>query len=552
MQTVLKMKIKSIFLAGLAAVALTSCEGLFYNPDGKAIVFSAAAGSDARTRTQYSGEVENGKERIDWKDGDQVRIYMYLENAPGYTFDNTDSDYIVNWQENAGEISRGRLSAKNETTTLRWVGNAADKVSHMFYSIYPATYSGDLTKDDTGVRVNFQDLANQDNTMNYAYMAAVAGPYTTDGEKSSNKNEVDLNYYPMITTVYVTVKNDTGSDVSNIPVKFASTNSEKPLAGPFSVQLNGDGDFTPVINPNGNGFVSELTKTISSLGKGESEYVMFFLLPQDYRTSDLVLSLPKKGSTDFVKYSLREANKNLTTLYGRHKYNISVSLKGGDLTIDDLTPAGLQMAFAFLRYGKVHVKNEYWEGYSQIDGNLLYPYFQKLYPDSNDFLNKFWNSKFKHIGEKLPNVTEEDRKLLTDEEWQIIMYFLSTIDEFIIDSGSYINASFTEKDLSFLPNLEVLHFQYDDTSKDNAGGINISLSGISKLREVRLQGNALLNLTINNCYDLQKVDLSKLNTSKAYKVTIDGCPNLTTIVDIPNNNVWTKTVTNCNSSVNTK
>ena len=68
---------------------------------------------------------------------------------------------------------------------------------------------------------------------------------------------------------------------------------------------------------------------------------------------------------------------------------------------------------------------------------------------------------------------------------------------------------------------------------------------MSPLQKLTLKGNALLNLTINDCDDLITLDLGNLNTSKPYVVTIDGCDNLETIIDIPNNNVWTKTVTNC-------
>lgn len=564
----MKMKRKGLFLLILAALVFSACQSLFVEDRaGQVIRFSASAGNGMETRTNYSGDKDDvtNKERIDWLTGDKVKVYLYLDKAPGYYWDHISSDYKVTLihEGNPKYISKGTLDSEG-TSSLKWVGTADDHVAHWFYSIYPADYRGELYKDTDGsMKVDFNGLAEQDGTMDYAYMAAVAGgPYYTDGKENPNSNEdmVNLDYYPMITTVYVTVENASGKDL-NLSIRLSSKEDTTPLAGPYTVTLNGNSNFTPIVNTESGTFVDQLNQSLSLSTSGEAakKSVKFFLLPVNYTTSNLNLTLSDGNKT----YSFNLNESGVESLQAFHKYNVSVKLNKSGSEFDGLTEAGLQLALGFLRMGKIREPNPNWDGnpwwgeYNeiQIDGNYLAPFFKDLYPDSNDFLN-FYNTKFMELCNLLPNVKEGDRKrLVTDEEWQIFLNILASIEEFIIKTEDKINMDFTQDDLNFLPNLKYLELQYDNSKQDENGKeipINISLTKMSPLQELVLRGNALLNLTIDQCEELLKVDLGNLNTSKPYVVNINRCYKLQTIVDIPNNSVWSKTVTNCNSNVNTQ
>ena len=332
------MKEKNLFLLILMVLVLSSCQSLFVEDRaGQVIRFSALAGNGIGTRTSYSGDKDGNRERIDWSDGDRVKVYLYLDNAPGYKWDNTSSDYIVS-RKSVGHpeyISKGTLSSSSNSSSLRWVGTADDQVAHWFYSIYPADYSGKLYKDTDGsMKVDFNGLANQDGTMNYAYMAAaVKGPYYTDGKKNPNNNNgmIDLDYYPMITTVYVTVENASGSDM-NLSVSLSSKKNSTPLAGPYTIQLNRDGSFTPIVNTKSGNFVDQLNRrlSLSTSGTTSKGSVVFFLLPENYATSNLNLTLSEGNKT----YSFDLNESKVENLQAFHKCNVSVKLNRGEIEIE--------------------------------------------------------------------------------------------------------------------------------------------------------------------------------------------------------------------------
>ena len=481
------MKKINFVILYIAVFALCSCQALFFEDrSGQDIRFSVSMQKEPDTRTSYSGVVVNGRERIDWENGDRVTVFLYLDHVQNYFFkdesgnftsnDYTSSNYsvLVNKNNHIGDpayISRGQLSSQGSANTLKWVGTGEDKVEHIFYSVYPAG-SGQVYKDAVGtMKVDFANLAQQESAqdiMQYAYMAAAAGPYFTDGDENSNYNNgmVDLNYYPMVTTIYLTVINDTGKPVNNLSAVLTSADGSLPLAGPYTIEIADTkvfqnktavaSHYTPIINiPSSNqGFVSRLEQTVS-LGQNKTGDAIFFLLPADYETKNLNLSL----SGDGKNYNFKLNQTEVENLWAFHKYNVTVKLTPNGGEVSGLTDAGLQLAIAFLRMGKIREKSPWWDGYDefQINDNYLAPFFKDLYPDSDDFHNKLYNTRFMELCDLLPNVTQADReRLLTDEEWQIFMNILASIENFVISTEDKINMDITEADLNFLPNLKWL------------------------------------------------------------------------------------------------
>ncbi|MBQ3917239.1 MAG: hypothetical protein II693_03765, partial [Bacteroidales bacterium] len=62
-----------------AALVACSCERISSHKYGDSIYFTASAErfDKSYTKTEYSGVVNNGVERIDWVDGDRISIYCY-------------------------------------------------------------------------------------------------------------------------------------------------------------------------------------------------------------------------------------------------------------------------------------------------------------------------------------------------------------------------------------------------------------------------------------------------------------------------------------------
>ena len=109
-----KMKIKYLLLAGLSVLALSSCQKLFA-PDrsGQAIMFSASSDEiqDAGTKTEYSGQVVSGKERINWVNGDQVKIFLHTHGSNNSNSAVESKDYYIVQIEANGQKSKARVRA---------------------------------------------------------------------------------------------------------------------------------------------------------------------------------------------------------------------------------------------------------------------------------------------------------------------------------------------------------------------------------------------------------------------------------------------------------
>lgn len=517
----MKMKRKGLFLLILAALVFSACQSLFVEDRaGQVIRFSASAGNGMETRTNYSGYKDDvtNKERIDWLTGDKVKVYLYLDNAPGYYWDHTSSDYKVTLIDKVDKekpyISKGTLSS--EETSLKWVGTADDHVAHWFYSIYPADYSGDLYKDTDGsMKVDFKGLANQNGTMDYAYMAAVAGePYYTDGKENpnSNKDMVNLDYYPMITTVYVTVENASGKDL-NLSIRLSSKEDTTPLAGPYTVVLNGNGSFTPIVNTESGTFVDQLNQSLplGTSGEAAKKSVKFFLLPVNYTTSNLNLTLSDGNKT----YSFDLNKTTITTLQACHKYNVNIKLNNPSSepeppTIEDISDGGAQMLSVLI---KKLAENGTLKQYLKE----CYPNSGKNFDDDNTFWNPFNNSM---INGGLSNVTATSffnklKELLGDDWIKLLEMIVDKVEEIDLpDVGGGIPSDIEAKDFKIFRNVTVI--------KTPVKG-SVDIEGLPNLITVEL--NYATKVSITGCDELTSVKLPNSGSLKEF--TLKECKNVT-------------------------
>lgn len=320
------MKVKTIILAALAMLTLVSCDKMFVSDrTGKVIMFSASSDLTSATKTEYSGEVIDGRERINWLDGDPVKILMYThENGPSEVF---SKDYHVVEINTEGVKSTGKVASQNGA--LVW----QEGMVHDFYSIYPANYIG--TEDVANRKINLTlpsaQFGNIDANMRYAYMAAIAEGYTTEG-----KGSVILDYYPMVTTLYITLHNGTSAPINVRSVRIKSLQSQA-LVGTYTItSQGGTTPFTPQ-NWGASATSPEVSVVLdnANLQPGESTTCVFFLMPvATYNPSSLQLTLVTDGGIA----DLNMATTSSIQFQPCKKYNLSFNIEERPVEISDLTP----------------------------------------------------------------------------------------------------------------------------------------------------------------------------------------------------------------------
>lgn len=325
------MKVKTIILAALAMLTLVSCDKMFVSDrTGKVIMFSASSDLTSATKTEYSGEVIDGRERINWLDGDPVKILMYThENGPSEVF---SKDYHVVEINTEGVKSTGKVASQNGA--LVW----QEGMVHDFYSIYPANYIGteDVANRTIHLTLPSAQFGDLDANMRYAYMAAIAEGYTTEG-----KGSVVLDYYPMVTTLYITLHNGTSEPINVKSVRVKTSDSNHPLVGTYKItSTGGTNPFIPV-SGNFNNNISATSPEVSivlenaNLEPGASKTCVIFLMPvTTYDPSTMTLTLVTDGGIA----DLNMANSGNIQFQPCKKYNLSFNIEERPVTISDLTP----------------------------------------------------------------------------------------------------------------------------------------------------------------------------------------------------------------------
>lgn len=266
----MKMNKTLYSLAGILTLVAVGCVkesdmNERFRPEGTPIVFSAATGyenGDA-TRTEYSGNFFNTSgdpvsdnqiystttayERIDWKAGDNVKIY-YTHGSSSES-----SVYNVDGITSDAEISDAGVSVAGNNSVLTWTAGNDD---HVFTAMYPNVgFDGNNTISFNGVTagglipssqtLRLMNSGNYDGKylpeMKYAYMLA----YKSIASGSSD-HDVNLPFRPAFTAFNFRLRMPqtpaTGTSGASYKVKsFTMTTLESgaSLAGNFSVDIAG-------------------------------------------------------------------------------------------------------------------------------------------------------------------------------------------------------------------------------------------------------------------------------------------------------------------------
>lgn len=503
------MKRRNFVLAVLTVFALSACQAFFVNDDSDGIAFSASAESAPQTKASYSEATNGVKERIDWDDNDRVKIYMHYreDDSAGKLESQT---YTITNITDDGIKSKGTLAA-TEDGPLYWYKSRDGEVHHDFYSVYPADYEGELTMTETGPEIQFTLRNSQDGSttgMKYAYMAAAS---REDDYTSSSRGPVELHYYPMVTTLYVTVTNDTKEDINIKGVKLSSVgNDGDPLVGTYTAHLGTrDGERGFVVSDDGK--VGDTTVLIPTNSTEDAENgVAFFIRPKTYLTEKLQLSVLLEGGSEKVLGVLSKSGEKQLEPF--HKYNIDITLSG-KATITD---AAAQMILAVLK--------------NNGGGNNCYEAFRSFFEkyfkfyDQNDFNNNFWNGS-NGFNESLGKLDPEKddlvgflKKWFPDDKLPALLEEMSKLEEINMGEGTLGSSMGTldilkPEDFSiWFPNVRTIKLmpKTDRTFK---------FFGLKNLQMIILDGgySAKVTIVLEDC--AENVTVNKGNNKT---VTVNG------------------------------
>lgn len=309
------------FLAALmsAAVCLTGCndDEIMNQPvpqAGDEIVFGASGkfeitegDSDAKSRTIYGEKVQGengaGYQAINWVTGDKVMIY-----SPDVKNVSTYVEYKVTPTGETDKISHGTLTKVDpDAAGLQWSGEQ----KHTFYAVYPGvsmldanykkefSFNGSVltgyiptTQGHRIQKTNYGYAASCN--MNYAHM--IAKTVTTP---AASADGVDLDFYPVVTAVDITLIAKSDVTLSSMNVRGISSDPNPVISGKYSVNITDlkgstvpDCDLTndnsldlnlitvPLLeNYDGSSMIPESNRKPIQLAKGQKITLTVFLLP---------------------------------------------------------------------------------------------------------------------------------------------------------------------------------------------------------------------------------------------------------------------------------
>ena len=329
----------AILLAGCQENELVKPKETWHKGDN--VEFRARAGYEnnggSDTRTVYTGETYefDGKtyERVDWVEGDQIRIFCKEAQNPaeGVNY----SDYKIVRHENAAGKDYGYLERVNANGSLQW-GDPSQE--HTFYAFYPSPaqnsqleMSGDKAKgvvpmEQTPLEItstNDKDFVAKPN-MNYAFMTAKAVM------KPGSGNEVNLSFKSMVTALELELQGPDQQTVELTDIRISSDTEN--LTGSFTCDLDkvatdGYPDCTILSTTDDRhtvnvSLVDKKTGNPFRLIGGQTLKVTVFLLPlDDYQALKISLQTAKgikshdlkdnSGSPMVIKSHLKNLVQNI-------------------------------------------------------------------------------------------------------------------------------------------------------------------------------------------------------------------------------------------------
>lgn len=445
------MKFRTLITAGVSLLALVSCQGLFVSDrTGRPVTFSASSEVEPVTKTAYSGEVVNGRERINWVDKDPVRMIMFTHdqyNRSSNTETDTKTYYVVDIQDD-GQKSTGKVAAAGGFLTWQ-----EGKV-HDFYSIYPGNYIGSVDiGDNRTINLTLPSAQHGDiaTNMRYAYMAAIHEGYDTAG-----KGSVVLDYYPMVTTIYITLNNATQDPITVRSVRIKDT-SGQALVGTYTITSSGGtSPFTPQ-NWGETATSPEVSVVLddATLQPGGSTTCVIFLMPtRTYDPNALKLTVVTNGGISDISL----ANSGNVQFQPCKKYNLAFNIEERPIQYSDLTA---------------------------VMSNLCI-LSDSIFCEDFEYLSWANPPGLYYKGDEWP------RRPVTDEDLAAALLEVTEISNVGDHSMDYMMANLTPADFAIFPNLRSINLSISNNSN------SFSVADLSNLIELMYGGTAS-SLSVANC-----------------------------------------------------
>lgn len=368
----------AILLAGCQENELVKPKETWHKGDN--VEFRARAGYEnnggSDTRTVYTGETYefDGKtyERVDWVEGDQIRIFCKEAQNPaeGVNY----SDYKIVRHENAAGKDYGYLERVNANGSLQW-GDPSQE--HTFYAFYPSPaqnsqleMSGDKAKgvvpmEQTPLEItstNDKDFVAKPN-MNYAFMTAKAVM------KPGSGNEVNLSFKSMVTALELELQGPDQQTVELTDIRISSDTEN--LTGSFTCDLDkvatdGYPDCTILSTTDDRhtvnvSLVDKKTGNPFRLIGGQTLKVTVFLLPlDDYQALKISLQTAKgikshdlkdnSGSPMVIKSHLKNLVQNIQ-VPSSFKANQWLTHMNDDVLLSQLSIPGSGNSYSYVYSG---------------------------------------------------------------------------------------------------------------------------------------------------------------------------------------------------------
>ncbi|MBQ6198604.1 MAG: fimbrillin family protein [Bacteroidales bacterium] len=333
-------------LAAICLLGVVSCEKDY---TGKVIRFKAitsVTGAESATKTSYSGVVNAGRERIDWKVDDIIRIASDLAETEG---GDNYADYVISGTPAASGATSTAELAVSGTDGLLWGSG-----THHFWGIYPShaiTVSGSGSASATGLSIPatqnvIDDAEHKTSTSTLTTFTPDLSSAWMLADKSGvteGSSDFTMDFYPAFTAFEFNLKSQDDITLKIKSFTLSSTTSE--LAGTFAVTAFADGGASTF------GSISSASTSISvSFGEGvdvtQTKSLTFTVLalPQVLNNLSITFNIEKGGAASYRTLPLKYSSTHPTnpdefiSFAACNKHRITgLALPNGELLLSALT-----------------------------------------------------------------------------------------------------------------------------------------------------------------------------------------------------------------------
>jgi hypothetical protein len=276
---------KRIIMALAALAVATSCSD-YLQTGGNLVRFNAGTGEPG-TKTSYSGQQTDGRERVDWNTGDVIQIFCQECPEPVAHL----CDYsITGTISSSGYYSLSNIQLRAGDSGLRWADD--DELVHHFYAVTPSNYVnssvGQHYYADTGncdysatIPASQPPVSvNVDNNGNYTAAPDMKNLIMVANADYTRNEVVNLDFRPVVTAVEFTIQNGYLDEGDMVISAIKLRSSQRDIVGRFTELYGGNfAEFTsagrevtiPFNNPVTIAYGKTLNFTMFMLGEDPKE-----------------------------------------------------------------------------------------------------------------------------------------------------------------------------------------------------------------------------------------------------------------------------------------